>query len=59
MKQPKKLTRNQKECLMTLKLNPKEWGFVAENDFYYKIVNRSTGAVRSVDKFVKGDKRKC
>ncbi len=59
MKQPKKLTRNQKECLMTHKLNPKEWGFVAETDFHYKIVNRSTGAVRSVDKFVKGDKRKC
>ena len=44
---------------MTHNFNPKEWGFVSETDFYYKIVNRNTGAVRSVDKFVKGDKRKC
>ena len=58
MKQPKKLTRNQKECVMAHNLNPKEWGYVSESDFYYKIVNRKTGALKSVDKFMKGDKLK-
>lgn len=43
---------------MAHKLDPKEWGFVAETDFYYRIVNRKTGVIKSVDKFLKGDKRR-
>lgn len=58
MKQPKKLTRNQKECVVAHNLDPREWGFVSETDFYYKIVNRKSGIIKSVDKFWKGDKRR-
>lgn len=37
MKQPKKLTREQKECLSAHYLNCKDWMLVEETDFYYRI----------------------
>lgn len=51
MKQPKKLTREQKECLSAHYLNCKDWMLVEETDFYYRIINKNTGVIKSVDKF--------
>lgn len=51
MKQPKKLTREQKECLSARYLNCKDWMLVEETEFYYRIINKNTGAIKSVDKF--------
>lgn len=57
MKRPKRLTRGQKECLTAHRLKPEEWSLVEETEFYYNIINKRTGAVKMVDKFVRGGKR--
>lgn len=49
MKQPKKLTREQKECLSAHYLNCKDWMLVEETEFYYRIINKNTGTIKSVD----------
>ena len=51
MKQPKRLTRSQKECLSAHYLNADNWMLVEETGFYLKIINKHAGKVRSVDKF--------
>lgn len=51
MKQPKKLTRTQKEIVSNHGLRPDEWSLVEETEFYYKLMNKETGIVKSVDKF--------
>lgn len=51
MKQPKRLTCEQKRCLSAHSLNWKEWMFVEETEFCYRIINKKTGAIKSVDKF--------
>lgn len=51
MKQPKKLTRRQKECLSAHYLSAEDWMLVEETEFYLKIINKQTGKIRSVDKF--------
>lgn len=51
MKQPKKLTRAQKECLSAHHLRADNWMLVEETDFYLKIINKETGKRKSVDKF--------
>lgn len=51
MKQPRKLTRDQKECLSAHYLNAEQWLLVEETEFYLKIINRETGKRRTVDKF--------
>lgn len=56
MKQPKRLTRSQKECLSAHYLNAENWMLVEETDFYLKIINKHTGKVRSVDKFKRAKK---
>ena len=45
MKQPKKLTREQKECLSAHYLNCKDWMLVEETEFYYRIINKNTGMI--------------
>ena len=52
MKQPKKLTRNQKECLSAHHLNAENWMLVEETEFYLKIINKQTGVKKMVDKFI-------
>lgn len=56
MKQPKKLTREQKQIVFAHRLNPNNWMLAEETDFYYKLVNKETGRKKSVDKFFKGGK---
>lgn len=51
MKQPKKLTREQKECLSAHHLIASNWMLVEETEFYLKIINKNTGSRRIVDKF--------
>ena len=53
MKQPKRLTREQKICADAQGLNVDEWGFVEETEFYYKLINKKTGLIKYVDKFIK------
>lgn len=52
MKQPKKLTRNQKECLSAHHLNAENWMLIEETEFYLKIINKQTGVKKIVDKFI-------
>lgn len=51
MKQAKKLTRAQKECLAAHYLKVDEWSLIEETEFYLKIINKTTGARKIVDKF--------
>lgn len=51
MKQPKKLTRDQKCCLSAHRLNWQDWMLVSETEFYYRIINKKTRAIKNVDKF--------
>ena len=51
MKQPKKLTRTQKEIVSNHGLKIDEWALVEETEFYYKLINKTSGVRKSVDKF--------
>ena len=51
MKQPKRLTREQKEAVAAARFNPANWMLAGETEFYLKIIHKETGIVRSVDKF--------
>lgn len=53
MKQPKRLTRDQKVCVSAHGLVVDEWAFIEETDFYYRIINKKTGVKKSIDKFRK------
>ena len=50
MKQPKKLTRSQKECLSAHSLDWREWKLVEETDLYYRIIHKTDGRELQVDK---------
>lgn len=54
MKQPKKLTREQKIAVSAYNLNPKNWMFVEELGSYIKIIHKDTGKTKLIDKYVKG-----
>ena len=56
MKQPKKLTRTQKEAVYAAGLIVEEWSFLEETDFYFKVMNKKTGKIKSVDKFKRREK---
>ena len=53
MKQPKKLTRNQKECLSAHHLKADDWMLLNETEFYLKIINKTTRKQKSIDKFIR------
>lgn len=53
MKNPKSLTREQKECVRSHYLNPNKWSLVEEMEFYLKIINKDTGKIKFIDKFKK------
>lgn len=50
MKQTKKLTRNQKECLSAHNLKVDDWRLIEETEFYLKIINKD-GKTKMIDKF--------
>lgn len=54
MKQPKKLTREQKEIVAGHNLNPKEWAFVEESDFYITVCRKDRPEIKKMlDKYKK------
>ena len=50
MKQPKKLTRRQKEVIANNGLAASEWAAISENDFCLKIINKNNGMTKNIDK---------
>lgn len=56
MKQPKKLTKRQKECLTAYHLNAKNWALIEETEFYLKVINKQTGTRKALDKFRRAKK---
>ena len=57
LKQPKKLTRNQKEIVQNHYMNPNEWRLVRESEFYLTIIHKERRTVKSIDKFAKGARK--
>lgn len=60
MKQPRKLTRNEKESVLAQGLNPDKYMVQETTDFYLKIIHKESGEVKRVDRYArmkKGDKR--
>ncbi|WP_394918973.1 DUF6906 family protein [uncultured Robinsoniella sp.] len=51
MKQPKKLTRVQKQILMDGGYNWHDYMYVSETDFYLKVIHKKTGILKNVSKF--------
>ncbi|MEY8331242.1 hypothetical protein AALB81_18290 [Lachnospiraceae bacterium 48-33] len=60
MKQPKKLTLEQKKAVSAYHLNPKNWMLVEDMGTYLKIVHKTSKNVKFVDKYAgrKGGKIK-
>lgn len=50
MKQPKRLTRDQKEIIKNHGYNWKEYGFRFETDIRYMFINKETGRLLSIRK---------
>ena len=50
MKQPKKLTRDQKKLLVDFGFNPKEWMNLFEDDLYLHIVKKDSSDRKIIDK---------
>ena len=59
MKQPKKLTRDQKAIVLGHMLNPKEWMYVKTDGSYLVIINKKTGVTKYVDIFKKAKRQHC
>lgn len=57
MKQPKKLTREQKQLVTANNLNPKNWMFVDDLGSYIKIINKETNHIKMITKFPRKEKR--
>lgn len=51
MKQPKKLTREQKEAVSASGFLPDNWMLVEQTEFYLKIIHKSSGKTRRVDRY--------
>lgn len=51
MKQPKRLTRNQKGILSANRLKADNWSLIEETEVYLKIINKESGKIRMIDKF--------
>lgn len=52
MKQPKKLTRKQKEAVLAYGYNPDNWMLVEEMEFYIKIIHKESKRIKMIDKFL-------
>lgn len=53
MKQPKKLTRNQKEIVSSHGYKADEWMLVKEAEFYLYLIHKTNGKRVTVDRFKK------
>lgn len=54
MKQPKKLTPEQRKAVSAYYLNPKNWMLVRDMGTYLKIIHKTSRRVKFVDKYVRG-----
>lgn len=50
MKQPKRPTREQKEFISSRKLNAEHWAVMEDNGIFLKVINKTTGTIRILDK---------
>jgi len=50
MKQPKRLTRSQKEIISRNRLNPDSWMLVSVSGTRLEIIHKETGNVRTIDR---------
>lgn len=57
MKQPKALTREQKEVVSSHNWPAKDYMLVEETEFYYKLIHKDTGKIKIIDKFKRGKRR--
>lgn len=60
MKQPKKLTREQKIAVSAHGLNPDNWMLIEQTEFYLKIIHKTSDKTRRIDRYAipkKGGKR--
>lgn len=53
MKQPRKLTRSEKEIVSNNNENAQNWMFVEDLGAYLKIINKTTGKIKMVTKYPK------
>lgn len=53
MKQPKRLTREQKEIVAGHNMNPKEWMYIEESDMTITVYHKTKGIKKIIDKFKK------
>lgn len=51
MKNPKKLTRAQKEVLSSQGFFPEHWLLCEELEFHLKLIHKGTGKIKFTDKF--------
>ena len=56
MKQPKALTREQKEIVTNNSLIASQWMLVEDLGSYLKIIHKDSGKIRIVDKYKGGKK---
>ena len=54
MKQPKRLTRKQKEILVKNKLGPDNWMLVEDTGDYIKVMNKQTWRIIEIQKRKEG-----
>ena len=53
MKQPQKLTREQKIAVSAYYLNPKDWELLETYGAYIKIVNKANGKTLIIDQYAR------
>lgn len=51
MKKPKKLTREQKIAVSAAGINAKNWMLVEQTEFYLKIIHKTSGKTRRIDRY--------
>lgn len=51
MKNPKRLTREQKIAVSAAGLNAENWMLVEQSEFYPKIIHKISGKIRRIDRY--------
>ena len=60
MKQPRRLTLNEKKAVSAYNLDPDDWMLQKDGDTYITIVHKVTGKTKIIDKYArpkKGERR--
>lgn len=60
MKNPKRLTLEQKKTVSAAGLNADNWMLVEQTEFYLKIIHKTSGKIRRIDRYAipkKGEKK--